>query len=74
MPRRNNLEKHVLQTLFAKLAFFSDFTLILHVFFAERVCFFTISGKVTSLLSTIMFQSKEKQADSNTLFMSLLDN
>jgi hypothetical protein len=54
--------------------FSHDITVVLHVFLAERVCFFTISGKVTSLLSTIMFQSKEKQADSNTLFMSLLDN
>ena len=54
---------HVLQILLAKAMISHDITFVLHVFLAERVCFFTISGKVTSFLSTIMFQSKEKQAD-----------
>jgi len=63
MSRRNNPEKHILQTLFAKVMFSFEITFILHVFLAECVCFLTILGRVTFLLATVLFQSKEKWMD-----------
>ena len=55
---RNNL-----QTLFAKLVIFSDFTFILHVFLAECVCFLTYIDELTPHLAKIWFQLKEKRTD-----------
>jgi hypothetical protein len=48
-------EKHILQTLFAKLMISSDFTFILHVFLAECVCFLTYLDELTSHLAIICF-------------------
>ena len=48
-------EKHILQTLFAKLMISSDFTFILHVFLAECVYFLTYLDELTSHLAIICF-------------------
>ena len=48
-----------------------DFTVVLHVFLAEYVCFLTILGKVTSILSTILFRLKEKQVDFSVVSLGL---
>ncbi len=48
--------RNTLQTLFAKLMISSDFTLILHVFLAECVCFLTlmISSDFTLILRVFL--------------------
>ena len=57
--------------LFAKLMISSDFSFILHVFLAECVCFLTVIGKLTFLLTTILFQLKEKQVDFSVVSLGL---
>ena len=47
--------RNTLQTLFAKLVIFSDFTFILHVFLAEYACFLTYLDELVSHLAIIGF-------------------
>ena len=54
----------MLQTLFAKIQHFSEYTFILHVFLAEWVYILTFIDELTSHLAKSWFQLKEKQSDS----------